>query len=343
MNSSEQWMQRCLELAIKGEGFVEPNPLVGCVIVHKGKAVAEGYHQVFGEAHAEVNAINALPTNVNPADCTIFINLEPCSHQGKTPPCADLIISKGFAKVIIGDLDPNPKVAGAGLQKLKQAGIETEVGILSGQCRHINRRFYYYHSHNRPFITLKWAETANGFIGRHRAELHLSKQVSSDSSKAFVHHLRAIHRAIMIGSRTANQDNPKLTVREWVGRNPLKLIVSKSNTINDELQMFKEGETWIFNTLKDERSEYPHFVKIKFHGFLDNMFRYLHQEGVQSILVEGGAELAQSLIDHNLWDEAYVIQSDLKWDRGVKAPHLNKEADKQENLGLDQVSTYYNL
>ncbi|MFY0643191.1 MAG: bifunctional diaminohydroxyphosphoribosylaminopyrimidine deaminase/5-amino-6-(5-phosphoribosylamino)uracil reductase RibD [Bacteroidia bacterium] len=342
MNSSEQWMQRCLELAIKGEGFVEPNPLVGCIIVHGDKMVAEGYHETFGEAHAEVNAIKNLSSELDPSECTLYINLEPCSHHGKTPPCADLIIEKGFAKVVIGDLDPNPKVAGGGLAKLKQAGIDTQVGVLSEQCRQINRRFYYYHTHKRPYITLKWAETANGFIGRHRAELHLSKQVSSNSSKAFVHHLRAIHRSIMIGSRTANQDNPKLTVRDWVGRNPLKLIVSKSNTINDGLQMFKEGETWIFNTLKEDDSDSPHYVKIKFHGFLENMFRYLHDQGIQSVLVEGGAELAQGLIDHNLWDEAYVIKSDVVWERGVKAPILNASINREENIGHDKISTYIN-
>ncbi len=335
-------MSQCIELAKRGSAFVAPNPMVGCIVVYNEKVVSEGHHEFFGGPHAEVVAINSLTKDIDPRQSELYVNLEPCAHHGKTPPCADLIIEKGFKKVVIGSLDPNPEVAGKGADKLRAAGIEVVINILQKECEHLNRKFYFFHTNKLPYICLKWAETKDGFIGRHIADLYSGKQISGEESKEFVHQLRAEHMALMIGARTANLDNPKLTVRHVKGRDPLKLIVSRNNTVESSLRLLKEGQTWIFNTLSAEEVNGLRFVKLNRHTFLEEMLEYLHKQGVQSVLVEGGSQLAQSLIDHGYWNECYRICSPLEWKKGVPAPEIKARETEIIELGSDKVLHYLN-
>lgn len=324
-------MARCLELAAKGAAFVAPNPQVGCVIVHRGSVVAEGYHHYFGGDHAEVDAIKQLPAHIPPAECTLYVNLEPCSHEGKTPPCANLIISKKFNKVVVGCLDPNPVVSGTGIEKLKQAGIEVIVGVLEAECTYLNRKFIHYFIKHRPFVCLKWAQTNDGYMGRNQDQMHLGSQISHEECRPLVHQLRAEHMGIVIGANTANKDNPLLDTRYYTGRNPVKIIVSINNTVNKSLKLFKEGKTWVYNSFKQEIDGEIEYIQLKHRHFLEQMLTDLYERGVQSILVEGGSQLLQSFIDLQLWDEAYKIVAPVTWGRGIPAPvFINREQSSRQ-------------
>lgn len=336
------FMKRCLDLALEGLGAAEPNPLVGCVIVKDSEIVSEGYHKVYGGDHAEVMAIKNLPTSIDPADCQLYVSLEPCSHHGKTPPCADLIISKGFKEVIVGALDPNPLVSGKGLRKLKEADIEVIHGVMVSECRAINKKFFFFYENQRPYITLKWAQTKDHFMGRHVLDAHLGKQISSAASRTFVHKLRATHSAIAIGANTANMDNPRLTTRNYPGKDPLKVIISQRNSVEADLLLFKEGKTLVYNTLKEDQSEHYEYVLTKYRNFLEHVFNDLYDRGVQSILVEGGAMVLQSLIDHDLWNEAYCITGNVFWGSGVIAPKMTIDPASEFNLGEDTILHYKN-
>ena len=269
-------MARCIQLAMNGWRYSQPNPMVGAVIVHDGRIIGEGYHIRCGEGHAEVNAC----ASVKPEDeeyinnSTIYVSLEPCSHYGKTPPCADLLISKGFKRCVIGCQDPFAKVQGRGIQKLRDAGIEVTVGVLEEECKNLNRRFMTFHSNKRPFVTLKWAQSADGYIDGH---------ISTPYTKMICHKRRAEHQAIMVGKHTQEVDNPSLTTREWYGDNPKKYVA------------------W---------------------DTVENMLSRLYDEGIQTLLVEGGSKLHQSFIDSGLWDECYVETGDRIINGKVYAPTL---------------------
>lgn len=341
-SQEEMYMQECLDLALQASAFVAPNPMVGCLIVKDGDIVAKGYHRALGQAHAEVMAVEALPADIDTKDCSLYVNLEPCAHHGKTPPCVELLIAKKFKEVVIGSLDPNPLVAGKGIAKLRTAGIVVKLNVLQEKCEFMNRKFYFYHQKKLPYITLKWAETKDGFIGRHTADLHASKQVSSDASKNFVHQLRADHMALMIGARTANLDNPLLTVRHVDGNDPLKIIVSRNNTVEPSLQLLKQGQTWIFNTLMESVQDELSYIKLKRHTFLEDMLDTLYREGIQSVLLEGGSQLAQSMIDHGYWNECYRITSNIEWNKGVPAPRIELSPKEEYHLGEDRIQRYFN-
>ena len=323
----EKYMRRCIELAGNGLCNVAPNPMVGAVIVCDGRIIGEGYHIRCGEAHAEVNAIRSVKDESLLRRSTIYVSLEPCSHYGKTPPCADLIIEKQIPRIVVGCQDPFPEVAGRGIQKLRDAGREVIVGILEKECKHLIRRFITFNTLHRPYITLKWAESADRFIDIERTD---GKPVvlSSPLTAMLVHKKRAETAAIMVGRRTALLDNPSLTVRNWYGRNPIRIVLDRTLSLPDELRIF-DGEVPTLVFTEKKRSEKPEkknitYVTIDFsRDPLVQIMQELYQRKIQSLLVEGGSRLLQSFIDDGLWDEAFVEKCPAKLHSGVKAPTIN--------------------
>ena len=320
----EKYMRRCIELAANGLCNVAPNPMVGAVIVCDGRIIGEGYHIRCGEAHAEVNAIRSVKDESLLRRSTIYVSLEPCSHYGKTPPCADLIIEKQIPRIVIGCQDPFSKVAGRGIQKLRDAGREVIVGVLEKECRHLIRRFITFNTLHRPFITLKWAESADHFIDIERTN---GKPVilSSPLSSMLVHKKRAEADAIMVGRRTALLDNPSLTVRNWYGHNPIRIVLDRSLSLPNDLQIF-DGDipTLIFTEKKRSEEKNITYITIDFsHNPLIQIMEELYQRKIQSLLVEGGSQLLQSFIDNGLWDEAFIEKCPSRLYSGVKAPEIS--------------------
>ena len=320
----EKYMRRCIELAGNGLCNVSPNPMVGAVIVCDGHIIGEGYHIRCGEAHAEVNAIRSVKDESLLKRSTIYVSLEPCSHYGKTPPCADLIIEKQIPRIVIGCQDPFSEVAGRGIQKLRDAGREVTVGILEKECKHLIRRFITFNTLHRPFITLKWAESADHFIDIERTD---GKPVilSSPLSSMLVHKKRAEADAIMVGRRTALLDNPSLTVRNWYGRNPIRIILDRTLSLPKDLQIF-DGEipTLIFTEKERPEKKSVTYITIDFsHNPLIQIMKELYQRKIQSLLVEGGSQLLQSFIDNELWDEAFIEKCPSRLHSGVKAPEIS--------------------
>jgi diaminohydroxyphosphoribosylaminopyrimidine deaminase/5-amino-6-(5-phosphoribosylamino)uracil reductase len=334
-------MSRCLQLAKLGEAFVAPNPMVGCVIVHNNQIVAEGYHQKYGESHAEVNAFNNLADEINPKECEVFVSLEPCSHFGKTPPCADLIIAKQPKRVVVGMLDPNPQVAGSGIQRILEAGIEVKSKVLESECQDLNKKFVSFHSLKSPFVTLKWAETYDGYMGRQPGNV-CSKKISSEANNAFVHQLRANHMAILIGANTAIEDNPKLDIRHWLGIDPVKVILSKNVELSPELDLFKSGKTIVF-TDQNNGLESEKIISIQPKDFsIETILNELYQQGIYSVLVEGGALVLQGFINSGMWNEAIRLISNEEWGVGVAAPRINSNPSFDQNVNGDRILKYYN-
>ena len=324
MTEDERFMARCLQLARHGELTTAPNPMVGAVIVHQGRIIGEGWHRRYGGPHAEVNAV----CSVRPDDeallpeATIYVSLEPCSHYGKTPPCAELLIRKGFKRVVVGSLDPNEKVAGRGIKMLREAGMEVVVGVLEDECRWLNRKFMTFHSLHRPYITLKWAESADGFIDRCRASADEGPAVrfSTPWTQMLVHRLRATHEAILVGRRTWELDRPSLTTREWPGKSPQRLVL----TTKDSLPATPEGGEWLRSVGVERLLSSAlggHNPSKVFTPHADGQ----REEDVQSILVEGGAQTLQTFIDADLWDEAFIERSDLVLGSGIKAPEMKTD------------------
>ena len=337
-NSDQKFMQTAIDLAKQGRPNVAPNPMVGCVIVKDDKIVAEGYHKKYGEAHAEVNAINNLPAAIDPKDCIIYINLEPCSHHGKTPPCADLIITKGFKKVVIANTDPNPLVAGKGIKALKEAGIEVIHGVLEEEGLELNRRFFTFHAKHRPYFILKWAQTADGFISRLPLPENRSENKIGDvEQQKTVHQMRSEVAAIMVGKNTVLNDNPFLTARSVKGKNPVRIFIDKNLEVPLSFNIYnKEAETIVFNSLKEETKENVKFIKLNFsESVLKQIMQKLHELKVQSVMVEGGSFLLNKFIEENLWDEGFVfVNDDLKFEKGIKAPQINLPSEFTRSGGI---------
>jgi diaminohydroxyphosphoribosylaminopyrimidine deaminase/5-amino-6-(5-phosphoribosylamino)uracil reductase len=329
MTKDEKYIARCIQLAKNGLCNAAPNPMVGAVIVHNDTIIGEGYHIRCGEAHAEVNAIRSVKDESLLKDSTIYVSLEPCSHYGKTPPCADLIINKGIPRVVVGCQDPFALVAGRGIQKMRDAGIEVKVGILEEECRQLIRRFITFHTERRPFITLKWAESADGYIDLHRAggQPYI---FSSSLSSMLVHKRRAEHSAILVGRRTALLDNPSLTVRNWHGKSPVRLVIDKNLTLPKHLSLFDGStRTLVFTQREDTPNLFQvEFIQLDFNrDILPQIFEVLYQEKLQTLMVEGGSILLQSFIDSGCWDEAYIEHSSDYLKDGIKAPKLTGEYD----------------
>ena len=323
------YMKRCLELAQKAKGKVAPNPLVGAVIVHKNRIIGEGYHEQYGGNHAERNAI----FSVSKADekllpfSRLYVNLEPCSHYGKTPPCADFVIEKQIPLVVIGQLDPFVLVAGNGIKKLEAAKIETITGVLEEKSKWLNRRFNTFHEKKRPYIILKWAETADGFMASKQPN---QKWISNALAKKLTHKWRTEEAAILVGRRTAEIDNPQLTARLWEGKQPLRLVIDRHLSLNKDLHIFDEQiKTVIFTNKKNTKKKNHRNVVFQFLDFEQNILpqimKYLYANNIQSLIVEGGRKVLDSFIDAKLWDEARVFVGSQSWGEGIAAPQLQND------------------
>lgn len=334
-------MSRCLQLAEFGAGNVAPNPMVGAVLVYEDKIIAEGYHQKYGEAHAEVNCINNVREENKSLieKSTLYVSLEPCPHYGKTPPCTDLIIKNKIKKVVIGCKDVYKEVAGTGIQKLQNAGAEVMTGILERDSIGLNKRFFTFHLKFRPYIILKWAQTANGKIGS--AEKRIL--ISNEYSNRLVHKWRSEEAAILVGTNTAQNDDPLLTTRLWNGNNAVRIVIDKKLRLPLELKIFNaEAKTLIFNLVKNSTEENLVYIKLENENFTEQILQSLFEMNIQSVVIEGGAKTLQLFINAGLWDEARVITNEkLIIENGIAAPEMiNFTLQKQERY-FDDVINYY--
>ncbi len=319
----EKYMARCIELARGGEGYTAPNPMVGAVIVHKGKIIGEGFHRKCGEAHAEVNAIASVRDEALLRDSTIYVSLEPCSHYGKTPPCAELIIKKGIPRVVVGTLDPFPEVSGRGIRMLREAGIEVVTGVLEEEARALNSAFMTFQIRKRPYIYLKWAQSADGFMDACRADASEPPVLlSSAETLRRVHRLRSEVAAIMVGTRTALLDNPSLTVRHWTGHSPVRVVLDRTLKLSAGSHLLDGTvRTVVFTAIEAESRPNVEYVRVDFgQEVLPQVLQYLYVQKLNSLMVEGGAELLGSFLDAGLWDEAWVETAPVALGTGVKAP-----------------------
>jgi diaminohydroxyphosphoribosylaminopyrimidine deaminase/5-amino-6-(5-phosphoribosylamino)uracil reductase len=346
--SDENIFHRCVQLASLGIGKTYPNPVVGAIIMLDGRIIGEGFHRKYGEAHAEVNAIEQVnqlygdKSDEMLSKSTIFVSLEPCSHQGKTPPCADLLVEKKFKKVKIGSIDPFDKVNGRGIKKLQESGIEVEMadGYIADLCSELNKRFFTYHNKQRPYIILKWAESKEGFI----APKNERKQLSCKESSQLVHQWRSEEQAILIGTNTAKTDNPKLTVRGIDGKNPLRLVLDRNLEIPSNSNLYSnEAKTIIFNELKDSITDNIQMVKTDFDKYLlQHVLYQLYLREIQSVIVEGGAILLSQFIRLGLWDEARVFKTITPLNSGVPAPALSVRPAQTTKSGVDSLLYFRN-
>ena len=338
-------MYRCLELAAKGLGHVSPNPMVGCVIVLNEKIIGEGYHEHYGYGHAEPNAIAQVSDDLL-AKSTLYVTLEPCSHYGKTPPCADLITSKGIKKVVVGNLDSNPLVAGKGIKKLKDAGIDVEYGILDKECRELNKRFFTFHEKKRPYIILKWAQTQDGFISHWPLpEFKEDNWITGTESKTLSHQWRSQEQAILIGYNTLMADNPLLTARLVNGKNPIRLILSRNADLNKEFNIFNsDARSIIFNSIKDEVIGNIEFVKIDWNQKVKQVLEYCYKNNIMSVIIEGGTNTIYNFTNSNAWDEARVfVNPHKKFEHGISAPDLSFTKKSPQQIGGDLLYTLVNI
>jgi diaminohydroxyphosphoribosylaminopyrimidine deaminase / 5-amino-6-(5-phosphoribosylamino)uracil reductase len=344
VNDDEKYMSRCIQLAKFGAGNVAPNPMVGAVLIFENKIIGEGYHQKYGEAHAEVNCINNVDEKDKPLiqKSTLYVSLEPCAHHGKTPPCADLIIKNKIKKVVIGCQDIYKEVAGKGIEKLQNAGVEVVTGVLEKESKDLNKRFFTFHQKQRPYIILKWAQSANGKIGSNNNQRIL---ISNDYSNRVVHKWRSEEAAILIGTNTALKDKPFLTTRLWKGNNPVRIVIDKELKLPLAGNLFsKETNTIIFNFVKNSIEEDLNFIKINKENSLQEMLLSLYQLNIESVLVEGGAKTLQSFIDEGFWDEARVITNEkLLIENGIAAPEMRDFLFvTQEKYFNDRINYYQN-
>lgn len=332
----ELYMRRCFDLARLGFGATAPNPMVGSVIVHQDKIIGEGYHKKYGAPHAEVNAINSVNDKSLLQTSTLYVNLEPCSHFGKTPPCADLIIQHRIPKVVIANTDPNRLVQGKGIEKLRNAGIEVVTDVLKKEGDELNKRFFIYHRKNRPYIILKWAQTKDGFIDVERTHTRPQRPtwITSEEARMLVHKWRSEEQAIMVGTNTAFLDNPKLNVREWTGKSPVRIVIDRNMRLPQNLSLYDGSvPTIVFTARKpdEDESSKVEFVTVAFDGYLpEHMLGELYRRNIQSLIIEGGTKLIHGFLEANLWDEARVFTSGDFFTSGVEAPRLTVKPELTE-------------
>lgn len=321
----ERYMQRAIELAERGAGWVRPNPMVGCVIVHQDRIVGEGWHREYGQAHAEVNALNTVADPSILPESTLYVTLEPCSHFGKTPPCADRIIASGIRKVVIATIDPNPLVSGEGVKKLRESGITVIEGVEQERANAMNRRFMTFHTQNRPYVILKWAQTRDGFMDIVREDGQQgSYRISGDRSRRMVHRMRASEHAILVGKTTVLNDDPSLTTRHWSGAHPIRIVWDQKLEIPQSAAIFHApGTTWVFNGKRDSKEGNTEFITWKYHtGNIDSFMQTLYRRNIQSVLVEGGRATLHQFLDAGIWDELWVFESEQVLGKGLKAPEI---------------------
>ncbi|MGO4770041.1 bifunctional diaminohydroxyphosphoribosylaminopyrimidine deaminase/5-amino-6-(5-phosphoribosylamino)uracil reductase RibD [Flavobacterium sp. W22_SRS_FK3] len=347
MDIHEKYIKRCIELAQNGLGTTYPNPMVGSVIVYEDKIIGEGWHKKAGEPHAEVNAIRSVKDKSLLKKATIYVSLEPCSHFGKTPPCCNLIIANEIPNVVVGTLDPNEKVAGKGIKKLIDAGANVTVGILENECHELNKRFFTFHQKKRPYIILKWAESQDGFLAPEK-EINQERKpvwITNTYSRQLVHKWRSEEQAILVGTQTVIDDNPKLNVRDWSGNNPVRVVLDQNNRISKESFIFDGSVKTIIFT-KSEISfpaENTIFEVIYFNeNTAFQVLTVLHRHQIQSIIIEGGLQTLQSFIDQNIWDEARIFIGKHSFGKGIKAPALLKKNVIKTHIQNDELIHFRN-
>lgn len=339
MDMDALFMQRALQLASNGLGNVSPNPMVGCVIVHQNRIIGEGYHQKYGQAHAEVNAILSVENKELLPNSTLYVTLEPCNHFGKTPPCADLILKHKMPKVIVCNLDPNPIVAGIGIEKLKNAGVDVQLHVLEKEGKELNKRFFTYHVRKKPYILLKWAQTNNRFLARSNFD---SRWISNAQSRQLVHQWRAQEDAILVGFNTALHDNPALTVRHITGKNPVRILLDPLLEIPTTHQLYNnDAKTIVFNSFKHTETENIHYI----HSPISpaSIVQHLYELQIQSVIVEGGSKTLHHFLDANLWDEARIFTSKASFEHGIAAPHIHGKIVENCNIVDDNLQIIYNI
>jgi len=335
-------MARCIQLAKLGAGNVAPNPMVGAVLVYKDKIIGEGHHKEYGGPHAEANCINNVEgeNKLLIEKSTLYVSLEPCAHHGKTPPCSDLIIKNKIKKVVVGCRDIYEKVAGKGIEKLQNAGVETVTGLLENECIEFNKRFFTFHQKKRPFIILKWAQSANGKIGSQENKRIL---ISNEYSNRLVHKWRSEEAGILAGTNTVLKDDPLLTTRLWKGKNPVRILIDKELKLPLTQKIFNEdSKTIIFNLYRNAIEKNCQFIKIDNDNFLDEILQSLFENDIQSILVEGGAKTLQFFIDKGLWDEARIITNEeLIIEDGIDTPEMKNFVPVKEEKYFSDLIHFY--
>lgn len=337
MNAHEQYMQRCLQLALKGLGNVSPNPMVGCVIVHDDKIIGEGYHEKYGEAHAEVNAINSVQDKSLLKSSTLYVSLEPCNHFGKTPPCADLILKYEIPNVVIGIQDPFEKVNGSGIKKLIVAGSNVTSGVLEEECREINKRFFTFHVEKRPYIILKWAQSKDGFIGKKNESVRISNELTRVINDTW----RTQEDAVLIGGETARTDNPHLTVRSIEGRNSTRIILSKTGELPINLNLFDGSASTLIYSTNNFQYANAETVVMPDENNLDFLLSDLHRRNIQSLIVEGGSSVLNQFLKSNHWDEIRIFESEDMLEDGILAPTINSAISSTEQIDNNQLKIIY--
>lgn len=339
-------MLRCLELARQGLGLVDPNPMVGSVIVHKGRIIGEGWHQKSGTAHAEVHAINSVVDKRCLSESTLYVNLEPCSHFGQTPPCSDLILKSNIKKVVIGVVDVNEKVKGKGVARLKKGGVEVVLGVLEDECITLNKRFFTFHQKQRPYIILKWAQTSDGFIFPEKDKAITGEPywITNSLSLQRSHNWRGQEAGILVGNKTVLQDNPSLNVRDYEGKGLIRMVIDKELKITKSSNFFNGAmKTFIFNGQRDDKIGDLNFVQIDFsNNVINQILNYLHHQEVQSLIVEGGSYTLNKFIQAGCWDEARVFIGDNTFRKGLKAPERCGKLIKEEQILKDRLYWYVN-
>lgn len=348
MTRNEIYINRCIQLAQNGLGRTYPNPIVGSVVVHNDLIVGEGWHQKAGEAHAEVHAIQSVKDKSLLRKSTLYVSLEPCSHYGKTPPCSNLIIEAGIKKVVIGTVDPFSEVAGKGIKKLMDAGCEVRVGVLEKECRELNKRFFTYHTKNRPYIILKWAQSDNGFLSPLPKKDAVRKPVwiTGKYSQQLVHKWRSEEQAIMVGTNTAILDNPRLNTRLWQGKDPVRIVLDRKSRIPADSYLFDNSvKTIVFtqNALPGSSAKNVIFEQVNFESELPRQVcEVLFRHGIQSVIIEGGGQTLQTFLDADFWDEARVFRGKITFREGIKAPEFSGELVSESHITGDQLKIYRN-
>ncbi|PCJ96912.1 MAG: riboflavin biosynthesis protein RibD [Flavobacteriaceae bacterium] len=347
--TDKEYISRCIQLGKNGLGYTAPNPMVGSVIVHNNTIIGEGYTSAYGGNHAEVNAIQSVQNKNLLKQATLYVTLEPCSHHGKTPPCADLILKHQIPRVVIGILDPHEKVAGKGIEKLKTAGCKVTVGVLEQECRALHKRFLCFQEKRRPYIILKWAETLDGFIAPDTSKRNEKPEpfwITNPHSRQLVHKWRSEEQAILVGTTTVLKDNPKLNTRNWKGKNPIRIVLDRDLKIKGDFHVLDENiKTIVITSIRNKGYttngiiyEAIDFTKNSAEQICDVLYK--HQ--ITSIIIEGGAKTLQTFIDANIWDEARVFKSTVIFNSGVKAPVLNGKLLHSKKIMNDTLNTYRN-
>ena len=340
MKTHEYFIDKCISLARKGALDVSPNPMVGCVIVNNGKIIGEGYHKEYGKNHAEVNAIHSVKDKSELKNSILYVNLEPCCHHGKTPPCTDSIVKYNIPKVVIGCIDTFSKVSGQGMKKLKDNSVEVIYGVLEKECTELNKRFFCYHTKKRPYIILKWAKSKDNFI----APINQEKPfwMTSEKSKKLVHSWRAEEDAILVGRKTVVADNPSLTVRMCEGKNPIRIIIDKELSLDKKSNVFDDqAETIVFNNIKSAIIDKTTYLKADFNNLNKDILNQLYNRDILSLIIEGGTITINSFIEKNLYDEIRVFTADKLLEKGINSPELPEiNLIKTSIINNDKLEVY---